>query len=628
MKKLNNTQKALKRMIRDTESKITDEELFLSSAFQKYQTSLAKAATGRSRYGLQVLMEWDSSENADIAYTDNYRIHCNAANSITQSFPSRFLRSQSLTGLTGHEIGHLRYSDFASLQLYLTNMENGSFYPEAPDNLPSGYKANLQDILDAMEEKDNATCLTLSRCAAQFNNILEDIYIEARMCEEYPGTFKQGIQINNLRMSELIPSIQEQIDCGYQPFSIMSNLILSYCRTGNINNRTNYSGEYTDTLSDCMDYIDDALIATQGKERLRASNYLLVLCWNYIQPMVELTRESLKKQNSTQVGDALEDLLRKESGSGSPLPTGKNGGIPKNIPGPTVKSKTPITCDLSGLDPNYRQDAINQAEKVLQEEGGRIELAKTTAVLDGNNPGITYASQYAGSGYENAANDLALYDRLRYTSYNSYAQLHAKGEFEENGHKVHSLIGISIQDYSSGTGDKNIITRFHLAPEQIQFLLSRVTAGFPEFEWSQSKIFGVPDGNGYSTAQQFFISRHVYNNQQEILTSPWRIQINNGKGIKKKNHNGGTYMQAQSFISEKSAFIQLTDMDFYMLLKRADSYIVNWENYVASFLIQNGKQQFKKQQDARMAQNIQPHEMSSYMQEQPQEQYLNGMYVA
>ena len=224
---------------------------------------------------------------------------------------------------------------------------------------------------------------------------------------------------------------------------------------------------------------------------------------------------------------------------------------------------------------------------------------------------------------------IALYDRLRCTSYNSYAQLHAKGEFEENGHKVHSLIGISIQDYSSGTGDKNIITRFHLAPEQIQFLLSRVTAGFPEFEWSQSKIFGVPDGNGYSTAQQFFISRHVYNNQQEILTSPWRIQINNGKGIKKENRNGGTYMQAQSFISEKSAFIQLTDMDFYMLLKRADSYIVNWESYAASFLIPNGKQQLKQQQEARMTQNMHhPNEMSSYMQSQPQEQYLNGMYVA
>lgn len=31
---------------------------------------------------------------------------------------------------------------------------------------------------------------------------------------------------------------------------------------------------------------------------------------------------------------------------------------------------------------------------------------------------------------------IALYDRLRYTSYNSYAQLHAKGEFEENGHMM------------------------------------------------------------------------------------------------------------------------------------------------------------------------------------------------
>lgn len=88
------------------------------------------------------------------------------------------------------------------------------------------------------------------------------------------------------------------------------------------------------------------------------------------------------------------------------------------------KIKTPITCDLSGLDPNYRQDAINQAEKVLQEEGGRIELAKTTAVLDGNNPGITYASQYAGSGYENAANDLAriLNDVATEKAQNDYEQ--------------------------------------------------------------------------------------------------------------------------------------------------------------------------------------------------------------
>lgn len=122
MKKLNNTQKALKRMIRDTESKITDEELFLSSAFQKYQTSLAEsgywpflAMDFRYLWNGTVLKMQTSLIQIIIKFTVTPQTR------ITQSFPSRFLRSQSLTGLTGHEIGHLRYSDFASLQLYLTN---------------------------------------------------------------------------------------------------------------------------------------------------------------------------------------------------------------------------------------------------------------------------------------------------------------------------------------------------------------------------------------------------------------------------------------------------------------------------------------------------------------------------
>lgn len=42
---------------------------------------------------------------------------------------------------------------------------------------------------------------------------------------------------------------------------------------------------------------------------------------------------------------------------------------------------------------------------------------------------------------------IAFYDKLLTTTYNSFAQLHAKGEYVENGHKAHSLIGISIQDY-------------------------------------------------------------------------------------------------------------------------------------------------------------------------------------
>lgn len=47
---------------------------------------------------------------------------------------------------------------------------------------------------------------------------------------------------------------------------------------------------------------------------------------------------------------------------------------------------------------------------------------------------------------------IAFYDRLRYASITNYAQLHAKGEYKESDHKTHSLIGVTIQDYSNGTG--------------------------------------------------------------------------------------------------------------------------------------------------------------------------------
>ena len=163
-------------MIRDQELSITDQELFQSSAYQKYQTSLAKAATGRYRQGLQTLMDWDESPKSGAAYTNNYKIHINAANAITQSFPTRVLRSESLTGFNGHEIGHLLYTDFTTLGLYLSSMNHGFFYPKPPSVSESAYQTHQEELLEAVDQKDTAACLTLTRCASKISNILEDIY--------------------------------------------------------------------------------------------------------------------------------------------------------------------------------------------------------------------------------------------------------------------------------------------------------------------------------------------------------------------------------------------------------------------------------------------------------------------
>ena len=237
---------------------------------------------------------------------------------------------------------------------------------------------------------------------------------------------------------------------------------------------------------------------------------------------------------------------------------------------------------------------------------------------------------------------IAVYDQLKCAALTHYAQLHAKGEYKENDHKANSLIKLTIQDYSNGTGDKNIIAQFNLAPEQIQFILTRITAGFQEFEWSQSKIYGAPDAQGYSTAQQFSISRHTNDSSGRPMKSPWRIQIVNGKGVKVQNQKGGSYMKSGSFLSEKNAFIQLTDMDLYTLLKRTDSYITNWEACMAPALITNGKQAYEKQQQDWQSQNqgqdqgyaqngqyqgqAQKYSQNSQYQDQTQNYTQNGQY--
>ena len=52
------------------------------------------------------------------------------------------------------------------------------------------------------------------------------------------------------------------------------------------------------------------------------------------------------------------------------------------------------------------QNIMSGVQDVVTEEGDRIQLAKTSTILEGNNPGITYNHQYLGSGYEKSASDL------------------------------------------------------------------------------------------------------------------------------------------------------------------------------------------------------------------------------
>lgn len=185
---------------------------------------------------------------------------------------------------------------------------------------------------------------------------------------------------------------------------------------------------------------------------------------------------------------------------------------------------------------------------------------------------------------------VAFYDKLRYASVNNYAQLHANGEYSENGRKVRSLIGLRVLDYSNGTGNRTITTKANISPDEAEFILSRLCAGFPEFEFRQDKIWGAKDQNGYSQVTKLRIARATHDYKGNPLRIPWRIEIENGKGIAVQNQTGGTYMQKNSFQLISKASINVSDADMFTLLNRVVRYIHMWEAAIAPSLIQNGKQ--------------------------------------
>lgn len=191
--------------------------------------------------------------------------------------------------------------------------------------------------------------------------------------------------------------------------------------------------------------------------------------------------------------------------------------------------------------------------------------------------------------YKNSKTLIEFQDKLKIASIGCYAHIHADGEPGADGRRRHSLIGILMKDYSNGTGDQAVTVTANISPEEAKFILSRLTAGFREFNYQQDKIFGEPDPAGYSKASKIRIIRAVKDAKGNTRKLPWYIEIENGKGIPQKNSTGGTYMKANSFVSEGKAYTNLSDLDLFRLLSRVSSYIDSWEKAAVPPLIKLAK---------------------------------------
>lgn len=383
----------LRRRIEDTKLAITDAELFGSRLYGAVLSDIAKSVTHRYRRKCRVLTYWDESPDADVASTNNRTIKINAANRLTASFPTRKLKDLSLRGLLGHEIGHILYTDFNMASVYTSKLLAGEFYPAEPTELNTEEEDSLAELRPLLAARDRATLLTLIRAGQFLDNVLEDVYIEGRICEAYPGTFAQGIQLNNLRFAETMPTVASQIENGNIGYAIIANLMIQYCKTGDVNNLTRENSEYLDVLVDCLPILDAAMYDDDGRARYAAVNHLLIHLWPYLKELREKAQKELEGgEPGKDLLDALDKILDDQLVSSSGTPAGKGKPVADKGDGP--------------IDAETLKELRKKARDVLEEEGGRIALTETESISSGEGGVITENPTYAGAGYDKAAADI------------------------------------------------------------------------------------------------------------------------------------------------------------------------------------------------------------------------------
>lgn len=386
--------KKIHQMIADEKSRLTDAEIFSSKAYAAYLMDIVEVTTGRYKRKMKVITSWDEKPGADVAYTDNRIIYINCGNCITADYPTKELKHLSLLGLVGHEAGHVLYTDFSSLLLFMQAVDNGTMYPSKPNDLEDEEQEYLEQYLEVLKEKDQKSNCIIKYILHSIANILEDCYIEASMCTDFPGTFKTGITLNNVKLTEDSLSISNQIAKEIPKAAIITNLLLQYARVGEYNNDGGYKGEITDTFDSCIELVDDAVDKLDARKRYNCANRIFLRMWPYVKEWIEEIKSDPSK-TPQEVQDML-DALEKELGN----PTGEAGGS-KLPSGAGVPSKGRVKPDFS-----QKASAIAEAQEVLESEGGRFGLVKTDDIDESGSGGVEYNNKYSGSGYTKAAADM------------------------------------------------------------------------------------------------------------------------------------------------------------------------------------------------------------------------------
>lgn len=286
-----NIEDEYRKRYRQAYAKQKQRSILMGKAFYHYLEKLSDRYCIKRKAKVNLIYETHLER---VAWTDGREIYINAANPLTKAFSSLEMKATSITGLLFHEIGHVNYSDCDKRVLYGEGIREGILYPCLPNARTRKEEAALEELKACLEKKDQNEIGVIYDAALDLHNILEDIYIEARMCAQFGGIVKQSLFTCRQRETETTISVSRMMQKGLSEWCIMRNVILQYLSCGQVNDWEGDGKMYLEQLKNCQDIIDRAVVSTDVDARFKASNQILLKLWPMI--MQEFIDQNRKKR--------------------------------------------------------------------------------------------------------------------------------------------------------------------------------------------------------------------------------------------------------------------------------------------------------------------------------------------
>lgn len=272
-------------------------ELFLSAEYKKWLENKEKVVVKQFNVPFSNISLIYDTESNIAAFTDYASIHVNAG---SEAFYSEEQNEHfdNVSGAIFHEIGHKLFTNTFAFKSWISEMENGRFYPSVPLLSSSRERNLLNKLQEFIQEERNRKYLIIT--GKVILNCLEDGRAENLLFQYVKGgrTFKDGLrslQDKTARTSRTVKELADEIIADeISLLSAITQMILDYARF-NENKGIECidpvidESKLLETFDFIMPYIDEYITSNEAVKYYSSFNKILI---NLADEIIDLAKNN------------------------------------------------------------------------------------------------------------------------------------------------------------------------------------------------------------------------------------------------------------------------------------------------------------------------------------------------